>query len=114
MRSRFAIVAGLVLAIAAAGCENKPTKEEEEAAKNTFACLLNNERLVVRFESGEARMLMPSGDRISLYQIPSASGVRFSNGTLELRGKGTELTLYENGAASPLVGCTQFTPPPAK
>ena len=58
-------------------------------------------------------MLMPGGDRVVLYQIPSGSGVRFSNGNLELRGKGLELTLIDNasGSESPLVGCVQYTPP---
>ena len=95
------------------GCGNEPSKEEQEAAKNTFACELQGERLVLRLERGEARMLMPGGDRVVLYQIPSGSGVRFSNGNLELRGKGLELTLIDNasGSESPLVGCVQYTPP---
>ncbi len=107
---RFAYV--LVIA-ALLGCADKANKEEEEAAKNTFVCLLNGERLVIRFDMGEARMLMPSGDRISLYQIPAPSGVRFSNGNLELRGKGTELTLVDNATlvATELKQCAPYTLP---
>jgi hypothetical protein len=46
--------------------------------------MLGGERLVVRFETGEARICCPAAIRLR-YQIPAASGVRFSNGTLELR-----------------------------
>ncbi|HEV3239147.1 MAG TPA: hypothetical protein VG429_01995 [Casimicrobiaceae bacterium] len=104
-----------VLFIAAlVGCADKANKEEQEAAKNTFVCLLNGERLVIRFDMGEARMLMPSGDRISLYQIPASSGgVRFSNGNLELRGKGIELTLVDNASlvATELKQCAPYPQP---
>jgi len=103
----------LISAVAIAACANKPTKEEEEAAKNTFACELQGERLVLRLDAGEARMLMPGGERVVLYQIPTGSGVRFSNGNLELRGKGVELTLVDNTTATqaPLVGCVPYTVP---
>ena len=108
---RFAIVLAIVALLA--GCLSNPSKEEEEAAKNTYVCLLNGERLVIRFELGEARMLMPNGDRVSLYQIPAASGVRYSNGSLELRGKGTELTLVDQaaGTVSELSHCAPYTAP---
>lgn len=101
-------------AVALIGCADKPSKEEEEAAKNTFVCQLNGERLVIRFDpSGEARMLMPGGDRVILYQVPSASGVRFSNGNLELRGKGSELTLIDlaNAVQMQLAGCEPYSLP---
>ena len=103
----------LVIAAALAGCADKPSKDEQEAAKNTFVCLLDGERLVMRFDMGMARMLMPNGDRVDLYQIPAASGVRFSNGNLELRGKGTELTVVDNNAATqvPLAQCAPYNVP---
>ena len=94
-----------------ASCGNTPSKEEVDAAKNTFTCRLAGERLVVRFDSGEARLLMPDGERIVLYQIASASGTRFSNGTLELRGKGVELQLIRDANATPLVGCEPYALP---
>ena len=100
-----------VAAAAVVGCEHKPSKEEEQAAKNTFACQLVGERLVIRFDSGEARMLTSAGEKITLYQIPSPSGVRYSNGTMELRGRGMDLTLIENGAATVLEGCQPYAPP---
>jgi membrane-bound inhibitor of C-type lysozyme len=99
------------VAFALAACESTPNKQEEEAARNTFACLLAGERLVVRFEPGEARLLLPGGDRVALYQIPAASGVRFSNGTLELRGKGVELQLIRDGNLLPLADCQPYTAP---
>ena len=113
MRTQMMICTMVAVAVAAAvGCEHKPSKEEEQAAKNTFACQLVGERLVIRFDSGEARMLTSGGEKITLYQIPSASGVRYSNGTMELRGKGMDLTLIENGASTVLEGCQQYIPPP--
>ena len=103
----------VIVALALGGCEHKPTKEEEQAAKNTFACQLVGERLVIRFDAGEARMLTAAGEKITLYQIPSSSGssMRYSNGSMELRGRGMDLTLIENGAATTLEGCQQYTPP---
>jgi len=103
------LIHAIVIAAALAGCADKVSKEEQEAAKNTYVCLLDGERLVIRFDMGMARMLMPSGDRISLYQIPAASGVRFSNGTLELRGKGTDLILLDATTATE-VALTQCAP----
>ena len=96
---------------AVSGCDHKPTKEEEEAAKNTFVCQLVGERLVIRFDSGEARMLTSAGEKITLYQLPSSTGVRYSNGTVELRGKGADLVMIEGGASTTLDGCKPLTPP---
>ena len=102
----------LLVAVQLAACEHKPTREEEEAAKSTFVCQLNGERLIVRFEAdGEVRLLTSTAERITLYQIPSASGIRYSNGNLELRGKGMALTLIENGNATDLQGCMPYVPP---
>jgi membrane-bound inhibitor of C-type lysozyme len=105
----------LAAACALAACQQQPSKEEVEAAKNTFACELGGERLVIRFDPvlHEARLLMPDGGTIALHQLPAASGVRYSNGTFELTGKGTELTLARDGVRTPLAGCANL-PPPAK
>lgn len=105
-----AFVAGLV-AILGLGCAEGPSKEALEAAKNTFACQLTGERLVVKFESGEARLLMPDGDRIVLYQVSTTSGVRYTNGNLDLRGRGTDLQLVRNGNLTPLTDCQPYLPP---
>ena len=109
---RFALA--LVMVTVLACCVGNPSKEEEEAAKNTFVCLLEGERLVIRFDAGTARMLLPTGDTVSLYQIPATSGLRFSNGNLELRGKGTDLTLVDLNTATStaLAQCGPYIPPP--
>ena len=99
------------LAALLAGCAGQPSKEEQEAAKNTFACVLSGERIVIRFDVGESRLLMPDGNRVSLYQIPAATGVRFSNGNMELRGKGMDLQLVNNGVVTPLSDCQPYTVP---
>src|SRR5262245_5129891 len=107
--TRIALTAG---ALALAGCAAQK-QEAEEAARNTYACLLDGERLVLRFDIGEVRMLMPGGDRVTLYQIPPSGGdgVRYSNGRMELRGKGTAFDLVRDGAATSLIGCQPFAPP---
>jgi hypothetical protein len=98
--SRIAVVALLTLAACA-----PPEKPVEEPSKDTFECTLEGERWLVRFADGEARLLAPGGDRTNLYQITTASGVRYSNGLVELRGRGMELVLIRDGFARELVGC---------
>ncbi len=113
-RRRLAPLAVAAVMILAA-CENPQKKKEEELARNTFACQLNGERLVVRFVEGEARMLLPGAQRVTLYQLPTTSGVRYSNGTLELRGKGTDLQLLQDNVTSALRDCEPYAVlPPAK
>jgi hypothetical protein len=112
----------LVVAAAAllAACEDPIRKKrEEELAKTTFACQLNGERFVVRFIEGEARILLPGAQRVTLYQIsPGATGamVRYSNGSMELRGRGTELSFIVDGQSAPLRDCEPYAvlPPPSK
>jgi membrane-bound inhibitor of C-type lysozyme len=106
-----ACVGVLLATLLGAACSNMKGKEEEEAAKNTIACQLTGERLLIRFDIGEARLLMPGGDRVALYQIPAASGIRYANGDLELRGKGMELQLFRNGTALALADCQQLVVP---
>jgi membrane-bound inhibitor of C-type lysozyme len=102
-----------LVALALSGCLDNPSKEEQEAAKNTIVCHLQGERVVIRFDLNEARMLMPGGDRIVLYQVQSVEGLRFSNGDLELRGKGTEFTLIDHRTAVqvPLADCAPYSLP---
>jgi membrane-bound inhibitor of C-type lysozyme len=107
----------LFAALALAACENPAKKKEEEIAKSTFACSYNGERFVVRFADGEARMLLPEMQRVTLYQVPptATSGVRYSNGMMELRGKGSELQLIREGVVTPLKDCEPYAiMPPAK
>ena len=90
----------LLIATLIAGCQQKgPTKEELEAARNTVDCAGADERIVIRFEEGEARLLMPDGTRTILYQVPSGSGIRYLNGLMELRGKGMDLELTREQTA---------------
>lgn len=96
--SRRALTACTLIALLAA-CETGPTKEEIEAAKQTIDCERPGERVVIRFADGEARLLLPDGTRVVLYQVPSGSGVRYINGLMELRGKGMEMELVREQAA---------------
>ena len=115
--NRYALV--LVAAALLAACENPMKKREEEIARQTFACQLNGERFIVRFAEGEARVLLPGAQRVTLYQIPSGSTgsiVRYSNGSMELRGRGTELTFIVDNQSAPLRDCEPYAvlPPPSK
>lgn len=103
-----AIVLGAALL---AGCDTPQKKREEEIARNTFACQLSGERFVVRFADGEARVLMPGAQRLTLYQIPTGSTgsvVRYSNGSIELRGRGSELSLVVDNVLTPLRDCEPY------
>lgn len=105
MKASSVIAAWVIVVVG--GCGGGNTKPDEEALRNTFACDDAGERVVVRFDRGEVRLLLASGDRVTLYQVPSASGIRYTNGSLDLYGsKGADLKLSrEGGAARPLAGC---------
>lgn len=106
------LVLHLIAMLIVAGCGGAGSKADEEAARNTFACQGAGERIVVRFETGEARLLMPGGERVTLYQVPSGSGIRYTNGMMDLRGKGTDLELARDGGALvPLTGCAPLAVP---
>ena len=105
MRSlRFAAIAAFA-ALAGTGCTGTEEKPEEVASKDTFECQLEGERWLVRFVDQEARLLTPAGERINLYQIATGSGVRFTNGLVELRGRGMELMLIRDNFARQMEGC---------
>ena len=88
----FPIVALVVLG----GCQTGPTQEEIEAARHTVDCERPGEHFVIRYDEGEARILMPDATRVVLYQVPSGSGIRYLNGNMELRGKGMSLELIRD------------------
>lgn len=98
-----ALACAAMLSLAA--CAPTSEKPEEVPSPDTYECTLESDRWLVRFVDQEARLLTPQGERINLYQISTTSGVRFSNGLVELRGRGTELTLIRDGFARSLVGC---------
>ena len=108
---RVAIVLILGVAVLAAACAHKPSKDEEEAARNTIVCKIDGERLMIRFDVGEVRLLMPSGDKISLYQISGDSVMRYTNGIMELRGRDLQQTLVRNGDATKLDDCKHYEIP---
>ena len=92
--SRVSRLPAAALAIVAAAlvvaCAPTPEKPEEVPSPDTFECMLEAERWLVRFTDQEARLLTPQGERINLYQVATGSGVRFTNGLIELRGRGTD------------------------
>ena len=89
--------------------------KEEELAKTTFACQFNGERFVVRFVEARRASAVRALQRITLYQlpIPASSGVRYSNGNMELRGRGTELQFITDNVTTPLRDCEPYAVPPA-
>lgn len=103
-------LAALLLPLLLAGCAGAGNREVDEAAKNTLACQLNGERVLIRFESGEARVLLPGGERVTLYRVPAAVGQRYSNGAIDLRGSGSDLELIQEGQSTRLVGCGPYAP----
>ena len=108
---RLACVAMATLAIA---CQQQgPSKEELEAARKTFDCDRAGDRILIRFDEGEARLLMPDGSRVVLYPVATATGSRYTNGFYDLRGSGFDLTLQHDRASVRMV-CKQYEIPPKK
>ena len=110
---RVAIALILSTAVLFAACAHTPSKDEEEAARNTIVCKLDGERLMIRFDAGEVRLLMPSGEKVSLYQISGDTMMRYTNGIMELRGKDLQQTLLRNGDATKLDDCKHYEIPKA-
>ena len=84
---RLATISALVLALSLAGCAT-PEKQPDVPSKDTLACELSGQRLVIRFLPDEVRMVSPEGDPVVLQKVPAASGVRYTNGLIEIRGGG--------------------------
>jgi membrane-bound inhibitor of C-type lysozyme len=91
-------IALTAIALSLAACQSGPSKEELEAAKNTIDCKHDDERVIVKFDEGEARLLLNDATRVVLYQVSTGSGLRYTNGLMELRGKGLEFTLIREGS----------------
>ena len=100
----------VALCAALAGCQSGPSKDEIDAAKKTIDCMRGEDRILIRFEEGEARLLMPDATRVTLYQVQVAAGLRYTNGLMDLRGKGLEFTLVSDGTPTTLK-CKQYELP---
>jgi hypothetical protein len=107
----FRRTAAIAAAVLLSACQGSgPTKEELEAAAKTIDCMRGDERIVIKFDDGEARLLMPDGTRTNLYQISTATGSRYTNGLLELRGAGLEFTMLREGTPTALT-CKRYEIP---
>lgn len=115
-RTTVTIVAALALAACAA-----PEKKPEQPSGDAIACQLEGRRIVIRFLPDELRMLTPDGEPVTLQKVPSSSGVRYTNGLIEVRGGGGPrtdpggLVFIRDGTAWTLTNCAPLlAPAPAK
>ena len=110
----------LLAALALAACGGAPEKTVEAPSQDTIACQLAGQRLVIRFLPDEIRMLTPEGERVVLQKVPASSGVRYTNGLVEIRGGGPltnpeGLVYIREGTGWPLQNCAPLmVPGPAK
>lgn len=109
-----------VAALALVAC-GAPEKQPDQPSGDTIACQLQGQRFVIRFLPDEVRMLTPDGDRVTLQKVPASSGVRYTNGLMEIRGGGGPRTdpgglmFVRDGTAWPLTDCAPLmVPAPAK
>ena len=115
---RLATISALVLALSLAGCAT-PEKQPDVPSKDTLACELSGQRLVIRFLPDEVRMVSPEGDPVILQKVPASSGVRYTNGLVEIRGGGGTATMpggllyVREGTAWPLQACEPLMVPGA-
>ena len=119
-QARRTFVPALAAALLAAACAT-PEKLPDVPSQDTIACQLEGQRVVIRFLPDEVRMLTPEGERVTLQKVPAASGVRYTNGLLEIRGGGGSPTMPEgllyirDGTAWRLANCEPLmVPAPAK
>ena len=110
-------VLACVAALAIAACA-QPEKQPDVPSQDTIACQLENQRVVIRFLPDEIRMLTPDGERVVLQKVPASSGVRYTNGLVEIRGGGFApaaqqgLQFVRDGNAWPLTNCQPLMVPP--
>ena len=113
-------IVAVLVAIALAACGATPEKPAEVQSQDTIACQLQGQRLVIRFLPDEVRMLTPEGERVVLQKVPASSGVRYTNGLVEIRGGGPltnpeGLVYIREGTGWPLQNCAPLmVPAPAK
>ncbi len=107
-----ALIALAAAALLLGGCTGMGSENEMEASTDSFACKLGTERIVVRFTEQEARILMPPDEHlVTLYQMPTGGGVRYSNGMIELRGSGANITLIREDVPVVLTACEPLKVP---
>ena len=108
-----------VAAVALAAC-GAPEKQPDLPSQDTIACELSGQRLVIRFLPDEVRMLTPDGERVTLQKVPASSGVRYTNGLVEIRGGGgppnnpAGLVYIREGTGWPLQNCAPLMVPGAQ
>lgn len=108
LRMMLSLVAVAVLAACGAGA----SKPDEAAAANTIACNASGERIVIRFETDEVRLLLTGGERVTLYKVPAGAGVRYTNGRMDLVTRGEVMRFARDGGAlEELQGCGPLVPP---
>jgi membrane-bound inhibitor of C-type lysozyme len=109
-RRRALAVALITTAALCGGCAT--SGGEMETSKDTFGCKLSGQRIVVRFTEQEARILMPPDERlVTLYQVSTQNGVRYTNGMMDLRGSTGDLTLIRDNTATALTDCEPLKVP---
>jgi hypothetical protein len=105
-------------ALALAACA-APEKQPDVPSQDTIACELTGQRIVIRFLPVEVRMLTPDGERVTLQKVPASSGVRYTNGLMEVRGGGGpasnpgRLMFVREGTAWELQNCAPLMVPGA-
>ncbi len=104
-------------ALALAGCA-APEKREDVPSQDTIACAIEGRRIVVRFLADEVRILTPDGERVVLQKVPASSGVRYTNGLVELRSvgagaSGQGLVFAREGTGASLTDCAPLMIPQA-
>ena len=104
-----------LVAFALAACGAPTEKPAEVPSQDTIACQLAGQRLVIRFLPDEVRLLTPEGERVVLQKVPSSSGVRYTNGLVEIRGAGINdpggLMYVREGTGWQLQGCAPLMVP---
>ena len=107
--------AALACALLVACQSQGPTKEETQIAAETVDCDHGGLRLLIRFTEGEARILMPDGNRVILYQVPvtTSANVRYTNGLIELRGRGLDFEMQQDRQTVKMT-CKQYEIPKPK
>jgi membrane-bound inhibitor of C-type lysozyme len=116
--SRRALASAIAFAALATSCA-APEKQPDVPSQDTIACEIGGQRIVIRFLPDEVRMLTPDGERVTLQKVPASSGVRYTNGLMEIRGGGGTPTMpgglqyIREGTAWPLQQCAPLMVPGA-